>query len=147
MTRRRQSGTGKRNSRLKRRPPTSPTLRKPVKQSLRMPGTVEELHKHLGLGKAVLALPEGAVDLGYNTRLGHWSMRVGVTIRPAKPRFLGRGTIYNRSPLPSGRRLYLLVTKFGRRWILGQVFFHPGADITAIYMRQVELKPSGKRIR
>ena len=133
ISRARRSGTGKTNSSLRRKPSSRPAQRKPGKQSSRLPEvTAELLLMRLGFGKAALTLPEQAVDLVYKTRLGLWSLRVGLTIKAAKPRFHGRGTIYDGSSLPSGRRLYLLVTKSGRRWGVGQVFSPPRMDITTI---------------
>jgi hypothetical protein len=127
-----------------RRPLSRTRRRKPGKQSSRLPEvTPELLYKRLGLGKAVVTLPEQAVDLSYKTRLGLWSLRVGLTIREAKPRFTGRGTIYDGSSLPSGRRLYLLLTKSGQRWTLFQVFSPPRMDLTTIKFshRRPRLKP------
>ncbi len=116
-----------------KRPLDKTWRRKPGKQSSQLPEvTADLIYKRLGLGKAVLTLPEQAVDLLYNARLGLWSLRVGLTIREAKARFHGRGTIYDGSSLPSGRRLNLLLTKSGRRWTLGQVFSPPRMDITTI---------------
>ena len=57
-----------------KRPLSRTRRRKPGKQSSRLPEvTADLIYKRLGLGQAVLTLPEQSVDLLYNTRLGLWS--------------------------------------------------------------------------